>query len=436
MSRALLLVIVALVGCRDYAHFDRLPDAGPRDLSVALSDGSPAADAALPPSVCPAPTDLGALDGPSVTIAVDSVAVKTFATTGVVPVDIRYLRLGGPTAATDALALAPSSAGGRLIRIPDVLGQRGAPETYVIDQPGDLFAAGVPLMEGTPPHVVVADAPSGTATDYFWNGSGFGVSATVAPKASSDHLTAILVATLFDVEGPQLLVGKPPTPPSTATTLDVHPRGAGFIVSIDETVHYSLDPLTAVTQLAVLLDRTTRFRAVVALQAYDGSSTVVAHASILRGIAGGFAPAEDLGLVPPRTRSIAVADIDLDGADDLVFAGDDGLAYMTAKAPSVTTWLETGNGAAYAPRGIDWNEDGAADLFAYVASASASGFLPTLFQNRGGATPKLAPVALADANAALQTSSPERLRSPDAPECGAQLLFVDGISSSISIFHP
>ncbi|MEO6950569.1 MAG: hypothetical protein ABI321_02055 [Polyangia bacterium] len=449
-------VFVALTGCRDYAHFDRLPDAaadgsanvdaGPDpDGGFATDGGSTdaAMDAGVDP-VCVPVFDLGPLDGPPVTIGGTSVSTEPDGgQAALAPQEVRLLQLDGPGAATDAVALIHDSAGNSnlLLRVPAILGPHpGGAQAFKIDQPGALFAAGT--TKNGEAHVIVADV-SGTMTEYRWTGTTFevvGLPVQALPNNLALHAVAILQ---LNADHPQLVtvrvVSGDLAVPATVSVFEGTP--ASFL---GMPTHYPLTPQHDALSLVASNDRSpSGHRSIVAFLPSIGSNG--AQAIVLPGTSMGFGPGIILNpgsIMTAHTVAAGpihlVADHELPMQDNIVFGTDDGVVIFTLYVDGTQDQpLFQTTKPVYALQVVDWNRDGAPDLFAFVRQSGQSSYAPTIFQNRGRvSSPDFTVVSAIASDEHVTTMVPDSLRSPAVPDCGAVAVFADLTNAKLAIFRP
>lgn len=408
-----VFVLLALAGCRDYAHFDRVPDAA--------ADGSANVDAG-PDSDGGVTADGG---GP-----------------------VRLLQLDGQGAATDAVALVHDGTANSnlLLRVPAILGpQPGGAQSFKIGQRGALFAAG-PNQNGEA-HVLVADA-TGTMTEYRWTGSMFeGVGMPVGPLPSSLAVHAVAILQL-NAGHPQLVTvqvnladaGASATvlvyPGSATSLLDGVPASYPLATSFNRPQHDALS-------LVVSHDRAANLRSLVAfLPSLSGNG---GQAMVLPGTSTGFGSGVPLNpgtIMTAHTVATAPVDVVADHAlplnDNIVFGTDDGVEIFTLyPGGSQDQYLFQTMRPVYALQVVDWNRDGAPDLFSFLKQFAQGPYAATIFQNRGRITqPDFTVVSSTDNSALVATMSPDSLRSPAVPDCGAVAVFVDPANAQLSIFRP
>ena len=152
--------------------------------------------------------------------------------------------------------------------------------------------------------------------------------------------------------------------------------------------------------------------------------------------------------VPASTRTMTVADLDGDGAKDLVFGGTGTIGSDAGNNPTfgLTAFTQVGQtnqdrtfiptvGYAFGLQAIDWNLDGRVDLFAWIQPKTALGtVVPTLLQNRGKLMFQLTETLGMSTRGSVVTNAP--IDSPAVQSCPPRLVFTDTSSTIVSVFSP
>ncbi|MEO6950566.1 MAG: FG-GAP and VCBS repeat-containing protein [Polyangia bacterium] len=459
-----LAVIVSTTACRDYAHFEKHTtydasaqvdggaDGGPPSDGGMATDGGPD-DGGMLGCVDPLLSDLNANPAPALN-------EKEPYPVGFAPARVVLVSFVGSSGRHSALGFLPgNSTTGGLTRVDDIDDDTIAtkPTTATnLPEGGSSFAA--ERVPGGDVHmIVVCDTMTGCGGnaihEYTW-GSGI-----LKEEISLMPGYRPMSVTFGDVTGdgvPDLLVGAVTGPMAGVVSSSVQifagQVGKQFLDSVPVEVPLAMS-FGAPSLVTVFPNKQTKKSFIAVLDPAGGGTSTLA---LLTGSSAHF------DVVPLQTTATYVdmfgaeslyhtsyattmtaADVDHDGQDDLVLGGDEYAGTTTPTKRLITLTTLTTMGAANVTAGvtgvvaglqrIDWNRDGADDLFFWTrAEVPSHPVYASVFQQRGGGQFELStPTGMSRPESVYPA-----IASPAALSCPPRLVFSDTEKPRISILEP
>ena len=447
---AVVLAALALGACRNYTHFERTRGGGDGsvhdDASVQMDgsiDGGLLGDGGKTGCVL---AGLGNLTNNT------AVGINTKALHEVLPSPASVALVRLKTGNSTALGLYPGLTGATLSRIDDINGKAAAATYYSLGSPASSFAA-ILAPDGKIHVVIVLIGTVNTysTTEYVLED----MSLKQVNVLSTVWLPSSIAFGDLDADGhPDLLVGfsetasASPYPrifvyPGTAPTI-----GADFTYLGGNRTDVKLSGANPTALLSFPAGATPGAVFLAVLQQAVPDTSMTSKLELLefkRTTLDSFA-FKSVTLpspLPTHTTTMTAADIDNDGRDDLVLGGEN--APMMDSLCAIT---QLGNNTTYKPiavgavggsvfglQRIDWNQDGADDLFLWLQpSTMTERLVPTILQNRGGGHFDLELPATGIKY--VSYAAAPFIQSPVAQACPPLLVFSDTVNTSISVFGP
>ena len=429
---AVVLAALALGACRNYTHFEQV------DGSLGGGHGGKTGCVLQ---------GLGDLDAnPAVGINTETQHVVTDS-----PTSVALVRLPGHTYST-ALGLYSGLGTTTLLQVDDINGPaNNSADHYDLTLHASSFAA--TLAPDGKVHVIIVTtstkSPEYYTSEYIHDGMSLHWQRTV----TWSELPASVAFGDLDADGhPDLLVGFGDTAGSSSSQYIVVYPGTGYksptglLFLGDKSTRV---PLISANPAALLLFRggatpQTVFLAVLQ-QAVSNSTTNTTSKLELLKFTGSFDPSTQVSLssltsLPTQTTTMTAADIDNDGQDDLVLGGVDmtgmnSLFAFTKLGGNIVPRTIAVDGSVFGLQRIDWNQDGADDLFLWLQpSTMTERLVPTILQNRGGGHFDLELPATGIKY--VSYAAAPFIQSPVAQACPPLLVFSDTVNTSISVFGP
>ena len=436
---AVVLAALALGACRNYTHFERT--ASVHDDAGVQMDGGHGEKTSC---VLEGRGDLGA--NPAVGIDTETQHVVTDSPTSVALVWLPSRQY------STALGLYSGIGTTTLLQVDDINGPaNNSADHYDLTLHASSFAA--TLAPDGNVHVIIVT--TGTKSPVYYTSEYIhdGVSLTWQRTVTWSELPASVAFGDLDADGhPDLLVGFGDAAGSSASQYIVVYPGTGYKSSTGLLLlgdNSSRVPLISANPAALLSFRggatpQTVFLAVLQ-QAVSNSTTNTTSKLELLKFTGSFDASTQVSLssltsLPTQTTTMTAADIDNDGQDDLVLGGVDvtgmnSLFAITKLGGTMVLRTIAVDGSVFGLQRIDWNQDGADDLFLWrQPSTMASWLVPTILQNRGGGRfdTQLPATGI---NPPSFAAAP-LIQSPVAQACPPRLVFSDTVNKRISVYSP
>ena len=444
-----VLAVLALGACRNYTHFERTAGGGGQDGSM-HDDASVQVDGSVDGGLLGDGGKTGCvLAGLGNLDANPAVNIKTETPHSIMdsPTSVALVQLADGN--STALGLYPGVPNATLWRIDNINGNAASTTHYPLGSPASSFAA-ILAPDGKIHVVIVLTGTVNTysTTEYVLEGMGL----KQVNVLSSVWLPSSIAFGDLDADGhPDLLVGisetagASPYPriflyPGTAATIGAD---LTYLGGMRTDVKLSVANPTALLSFPAAATPGAVFLAV--LQRAVPDTNMTSKLELLefdKAAPGQFVPKSVTlpSSLPTHTTTMTAADIDNDGRDDLVLGGE-----KTSTMDSLFAVTQLGNTNAYKPiavdgsvfglQRIDWNRDGADDLFLWRQPSTMTTWLvPTILQNRGGGRfdTQLPATGI---NWVSYAAAP-LIQSPVAQACPPLLFFSDTVNTSMSVFGP
>ena len=432
---AMVLAVLALGACRNYTHFERT--ASVHDDASVQVDGGLLGDGGKTGCVL---AGLGNLDA-NPAVRINTETQHLFANS---PTSVALVQL--PDGTSTALGLYPGISYATLLQVDNINGTKTtSSHTYNLELPALAFA--VTTAPDHSVHIVVAlsGSPENLLVEYTLQYPGQLVQRM---KAVMYGLPSSIAFGDLDADGnPDLIVGLiPPAGSSAKPHIWVYPGTAmppstnfNFLDGIPTEVPLSQVIPTALLSIRGGASSSAVFLAV--LQQADQSMTSDLELLAFKTPGSFGYDVITLPTLPTQTTTMTAADIDNDGQDDLVLGGEatsgmNSLFAITKLGGTMVPRTIAVDGSVFGLQRIDWNQDGADDLFVWLqTSTMPPSLVPTILQNRGGrAFEAASPTKMVFTYPSV--SSGTRIQSPVAQPCPPRLVFSDTVNTSISVYSP
>ena len=442
------LMALDLLGCRNYGLFEKhVGDASVADAAVA-QDGGPGTDGSAQGDGGGVPGDGGGCVLPGLSNlqtnpskSIDYEQQSPITTTTSPPKSVVLARFAG-LSDPSVLALIPGGpSDAALVRRGHITGTLSGGDTVTLTRGGSLVTV-VVASDGIA-HIIVAydNGISGVLVEYTWEQDTFSEETYVNLPARPVSLAvgdvnADGVADLF--VGLAANSGTANAPAAVRYYVSM----TGARVLDNTAVELSLGTIGSPGALSVFPNVAMNR---IFLAVLRPGSVFASNGSELRvymtDAGHTFQPVTLPAMAATATQTMTAADVDLDGQLDLVLGGYGSAAGGTSLIVAFTQ-LGTQNpgtasisvsGNVFGLQRIDWNQDGADDLFLWEQpDANQMRVYPTILQNRGGGVFK----ELSSGTISRSSAVVPAIVAPAAFACPPRLVFADTYTNAISVFSP